>query len=262
MKKLFCAAAASFVLCAGSLCAQTSVTIEQFSYTPGDLVTNSAGLWSGHSGAGTNNEIVTTNSLTYPGLTGTTGGATTFTLSGQDVNRPITTMTLTGAGETAYYSAVISLSSAQATGDYFMHFIDSTVLTSNFRGRLFAKSSGAGYVLGIAHSANNAGTVTYDTTVLNFNTSVFVVVKLTSVSGAANDTTGLFINPTLGAAEPAPTQVSADAPTDPPFVDRIAIRQGSATATPAGTIDSIRTGPTWASVTGINASTVPEWNSY
>src|SRR5438045_3873891 len=134
------AAAAMFAL-AGSAVAQTNM-VEQFAYTAGDLITNGGGNWAAHSSAGTNNEQVVATSLSYPGMTNVTGGAVTFTTSGQDVNRSgfsITTSTAT----TAYLSAVISLSATQATGDYFLHFADGLITANAFRGRVFAKNSGA-----------------------------------------------------------------------------------------------------------------------
>src|SRR5438067_2083298 len=140
---------------------------------------------------------------------------------------------------TAYYSAVINLSAAQATGDYFLHLIDGLQTSGAFRGRLFAKSSGVGYVLGIRYGSTD--TVVYDTTVLPFNTSEFVVVKLTSIAGLTNDTASLFINPTLGQpSEPAATVTTTqiDANQDWGNIDFIAIRQGTAANAPTGTVDT------------------------
>jgi hypothetical protein len=82
--------------------------------------------------------------------------------------------------------------------------------TSNFYERLFAKSSGAGYVLGLLGASG--GTVGYGATVLNLNQEYDVDVAWTFVPGALNDTFTINVDnvpylaytwDALSAAEPA-----------------------------------------------------------
>jgi hypothetical protein len=75
---------------------------------------------------------------------------------------------------------------ATATGDYFIHLSDPAGTTSNFYQRLFIKSSGAGYQLGLLGSST--GTPGYGTGVLNFNQDYDIDVSWTFVAGAKNDT--------------------------------------------------------------------------
>jgi hypothetical protein len=67
------------------------------------------------------------------------------------------------------------------------------------------------------------------------------------VAGATNDITNLWVNPAVGGSEPAATlsQVSGADSTD---IGRIFFRQGSA-GTPNASIDGVRVGTSWASVT-------------
>ncbi len=238
---------------------------EGFHYSAGALTTASGAAWAAHNGAGTNPLQVVATSLDHPALTNETGGAVTFTTSGEDVNRGGFSIAGTGAGETAFVSAVISLSSAQATGDYFLHFNDSSAPTSAFRGRVFARSSGPGYQLGLRYSSSD--TIQWDTAMVqNFSSPVFIALKLTSVSGTGNDTASLFVAPTPGASEPAATltatQLSTtDATHDFAAAVAVSIRQGSAVNAPAGTVDTIRVGTTWAAVSGTDAS-VADWSAY
>src|SRR5262245_30278197 len=102
------AATAIGLALASSAVAQTTM-IEQFAYSTGNLPTASAAVWAAQTtGAGTNTPQVTASSLSYSGMTNVTGGAVSFTTSGEDDFRggfSITTASLT----TAYYSAVINL---------------------------------------------------------------------------------------------------------------------------------------------------------
>lgn len=238
--------------------------VEQFGYSAGALTTVGSPTWINHSAAGTNPQQVLATSLSYPGMSGITGGSVQFTTNGEDNGRggfAVTTASLT----TVYFSAVTSLSLTTATGDYFTHLIDGLQTSGAFRGRVFAKTNGGAYNLGIRYGTND-GPV-YDTTdSLALNTPVFFVVKLTSVPGVTNDTASMWVNPPLGGSEPAPTVTTTqtDVGQDWGNIDFVAIRQGAAASGAAGVIDSIRVGTTWAQVTNANAgsSRIDGWKKY
>lgn len=238
------------VMSLASIASAAPVLVEEFSYATGTLTTQSGAVWAAHSGAGTNAIQVATGSIAYAGLT-TSGEKATFGFtSGEDVNRGTFSITGSGAGETAYCSLVVNIATAQATGDYFFHMVDGVIGGNLFRGRIFARSSGGGYNLGIRLSSGDA--IQWDATVRTFNVPVFLVEKLTSVSGATNDTASLFINPALDSTEPAPdlTATASAAADDWANLDLVAIRQGTAANTATGAVDSIRVATNWADATG------------
>ena len=214
---------------------------EDFSYTTGTLLT--ANGYTSISGTGTNNLTVTTPGLLYTGSPSSgVGNAVTMTTNGDDNTRLFAPTINSG---NAYASFLINVTSAQATGDYFFSLYDGTFIT-----RVFAKVSGAGYVLGVS---KGAGTVSYDATVRSFNIVNLVVLKyaFNSVS-TTDDLVSLYINPTLGNTEPSATIApTGSGTTDAGTFNRIALRQGSGTAASAQIIDAIRVGSTWASVTPV-----------
>lgn len=138
-------------------------------------------MWSAISGVGTNS----------PQVLGTANKFVSLVTSGEDVSRDFADIT-EGSG---YLGLDVNLSAAQAAGDYFAHFTENAS-TSNFRGRLFARSSGSGYQLGFSTSSTNTTDVpTYGSIVLNFNETYRVVMRYDIVTGASNDTGAVFVNP-------------------------------------------------------------------
>ena len=255
-------AALAALMLVGSASAAPLVT-EDFNYATGQLKVVGAPLWDDHGVSATNPQLVVGTSLTYPGLT-TSFGSSTFTNNGEDVSLGGFSITGSGAGETAYYSAIVTFTSTgtgTTTGDYFMHFNDGTQLGTAFRGRVFARSVvvGSTFQIGLQYGSS-ATNLTYGSTVLPINTPFLIVLKLTSTPGTSNDTAAVFINPVLGGAEPTPevSVVSSDV-TSQDFTNlvAVAIRQGTAANAPAGAFDYIRVGTTWADVTSSNIVATP-----
>ena len=96
----------------------------------------------------------------------------------------------TTVGNVIHTGLDINVSSATAAGDYFQHLGDGS--TSVFFQRLFARSSGNGYQLGLVDTSGTGSTITYGTTVLNFGTSNHVDINWTPVAGNSNDTFALL----------------------------------------------------------------------
>ena len=214
---------------------------ENFSYTAGSALTTN-GNWLVHSGT-TNPILVTAAGLTYTGHPGSgVGNAVAMTTSGEDDNSLFATPVTTGS---TYMSFLVNVSAAQAAGDYFIGLFQSS---SVFPLRIYAKSSGAGYVFGIGKSG---GTVVYESTVRTFGTTYFVVGNYIYNSGTTtDDVINLWINPALGGTEPAAdipgvTGTTADGTSNA----GVYLRQGSATAAPTQQVDAILAGTTWAQVT-------------
>jgi len=220
---------------------------EDFSYTAGQVLAT-ANNWTFANGTGTaNNPTVTNGGLSYASHPGSgVGNAVSFTTSGDDIQRAISSAITSG---TAYVSVLVNLSSAQTGGDYFFSLSGST---TNFSTRLYAKSTTGGYLLGIEKTGTSP---TYDTTTRSFGTTYLIVIKYTYVTGGTtNDTVNLFINPALGGSEGTPTVSAPTAGTDATTITSVTLRQGSASAAAAGTIDAIRVGTTWSSVTAAAAT--------
>ncbi|HMK25883.1 MAG TPA: T9SS type A sorting domain-containing protein [Chitinophagaceae bacterium] len=214
---------------------------ENFSYTAGTLLT--ANGWAAHSGAGTNAITVTSPSLTYAGHPGSgVGNAISMTTSGEDDNKTFTAIT-TG---TAYASFLVNVTAATATGDYFIGLWQNA---TTFPSRIYAKSSGGGFVFGIG---KQAGTAVYESTVRTFGTTYLIATNYIYNPVAQDDAVNLWVNPALGMAEPLATianvtAANADATTIAAFY----VRQGTAASASTQRVDAILVGTTWASVTPV-----------
>jgi hypothetical protein len=178
---------------------------------------------------------VLTNSTTNPlSVTDSaSSGTVVLTTTGQDVRRAFTESAVTSGS--VYMKAEITVSSAQAAGDYFLHLGDNS--SSNFYARTYIKSSGTGFVMALGTSS---GTATYGTIELAFDTPLTLLVRYDLIAGTANDTGALFINPTTedgsgDTAYVAATTVGTDATT----ISSVSLRQGSASNAAGVIVDSI-----------------------
>lgn len=231
--------------------AQTLLLEENFSYTVGTALNTNG--WSAHS-PNANTIMVTTPTISYPGyLSSGIGSEVTLVsgITGEDVNKGFTSQT----SGSVYAGFLVNVTSASAAGDYFFHLGPATIGTT-FRGRIFVKKDASeNLAFGITHTSSSA--VAYTGFDYSLNTTYLIVLKYTFVSGTANDIAAIFINPVLGAAEPTPTVVNTDTPTDPTDIGSVALRQGGATTTPGLYLDGIRIGTTWADVTASGSVTTP-----
>ena len=109
-----------------------------------------------------------------------------------------------------------------------------------FQDRLFAKSSGSGYVLGWGGGNTTA---VYGTTVLNLSQNYRVVLAYNAVAGAGNDTAFIYVDPT-SATEGSNTPYNATAFVWPGGTENLAVaeinlRQGTAANAPTLTVDNL-----------------------
>ena len=203
---------------------------EDFAYAAGTFLT--ADGWAAHNGGGTKPLTVTSGSLTYPGYNPGTGNATALTGSGEDDNRQL--LTTIYPRTTVYASFLVSVSSASTAGDYFLH-LGPTVLSSVFRGRVFARKSATGTLqFGVVGSS---ATPVYTTTDYAFNTTYLLLLRYSF--DETGNTTDLFINPpTAGVATTTPDlSVPENSSSSPPNVGTVALRQG--TNSPVLTLDGL-----------------------
>ncbi len=165
-----------------------------------------------------------------------TGGVAVMLTSGQDGNSPFSSNFAHADGDKLVTSLDVNVSAAQASGDYFTH-LGNTGDSSLFFQRLFVKSSGAGYVLGIiGSSVPSGGAPVYGGAVLGFGTSTHIDVTWNVLAGALNDTFDIAVNGSpyvTGAAWTSTTGEPAGS------LSTVNLRQGSGTAAATLTVDNI-----------------------
>ncbi len=196
--------------------------------------------WTVVSGGTTNPILVATPGLTLPKYPGASGNAASFTTTGQDVSRDLTAPVTAGS---VYVAALVNLSAAKS-GDYFLHGALAGG-ASPFGGRVFAKSSGTGFQLGVSKATSTAA---YGAPVYSFGTTYLIVLKYTFNGGTATDDLSdlyVFAAGDDYSAEPATPLASSTDGTDVASVGAVNLRQGTASNAPTGTIDGIRVGSSW-----------------
>jgi hypothetical protein len=172
--------------------------------------------------------------------------------SGQDAYAafPGGAITLTD-GTTIYEGLTVNLSAAQATGDYITHFTPTAGNTVTFISRLFAKSSGAGYVIGWVETSGGA-VPAYGSTVLSFGTSYRVVVAYNDVAGALNDSGVVYVNPTDVLVEanntPYVSKSWTSTTAESEAFAAVNLRQGTAANAPSVTLDDLNVSQTFSEV--------------
>ncbi|MDQ6630519.1 MAG: PEP-CTERM sorting domain-containing protein [Verrucomicrobiota bacterium] len=250
MKKILFATSLFALLSFGLAVQGAPVFTETFSYPDGPLLGQGVPPWT----------ITGTNAINPLQVS---AGMLSITNTGQDAFRAFNTPITPVDGTSFYYGLTLNLSAAQATGDYFVHTTPSLGNTSSFYNRLFAQSSGAGYVLGYLETSGAGGAVTYGTTVLAFGTPYNVTVAYDFVAGPLNDTARVYVNPT-STNEFANTPYLSDTWTtitaEATNYAAFNIRQGSATAAPTLTVDNINVSTVFGDVAQV--APVPEPSTF
>ena len=176
----------------------TLLLTEDFTgYAAGNL--GGQGTWT-QAGSGPVATVASTTPLTYSGYNGGGGNYAVMPAPSTTSSRCYKGFTTTtSAGTTFYVSFLLNLTAVPTTStNYFISLGDPTTGTS-YGPRLFARGSGAGFVVGISKSGNTAN---YGTTEYAFNTTHLVVMRLTGVTGSLNDLAYVWVDPSL-ATEPA-----------------------------------------------------------
>lgn len=247
MKKIctFTAVLMLTFLFTGIINAQSLFT-EDFSYPSGsNLVPNGGWALTGTSTATPIQTIA--SSLTFSGYPGSgIGGAVQMGLSGEDDNHPLSDSVSSGS----VYCAVMVNCSAAQTGDYFIHFGDGG--SFNFVCRTGIRVSVTnGFDFGLIKNSTG-GAQQWTNQTLSFNQTYLLVLKYTYNTGSVtDDQADLFVNPNLGAAEPAPTLTTAagnDMGSTGSAIKTINLRQGSSGSMPTVQVDGIRVTRAWSSI--------------
>ncbi len=167
----------------GAASAQLVVLSDDFnSYTNGTLVPQ--GGW-------------TTTGTVFTTPVQVAGGAdkyVQFGTSGEDDYKVFSSPVTLNPTDSLETRVDINVSAATATGDYFTHLSNPAGTTANFYQRVFARSSGAGFQLGLVDTSGTGSTTTWGTTVLAFNTAYSLKIVWNFLAGANNDTFTLDVN--------------------------------------------------------------------
>lgn len=181
-------------------------------------------------------------------------GKAVLTTTGQDAYSALPGgITTIADGSSLYIGVTINLSAAQSAGDYFLHFTPSLGNTGTLLDRLFAKSSGSGFVIGWLENAGGGAVPTYGTTELNFGADYRVVMAYHAVSGALNDTGALYVNPFTdlvneGGNTPYVTKAWTTSSAENLAVAALNLRQGTASSAPSLTVDNLNASQTFSEV--------------
>jgi hypothetical protein len=165
----------------------------------------------------------TASAATPMQVAGTTDKFVQLGTSGQDEFKAFSSVVPHTDGNTLDTSLAVNVSAAQAGGDYFAHVSSPAGTTTFFFQRLFARSSGTGFQLGLVDTSGTGSVITYGSTVLNFNQEYDVDIVWNFVPGTVNDTFALTVD---SAAYLTHTWTSVNA--EPTSIDAGNLRQGGA----------------------------------
>lgn len=223
MKRLLCA---TVVLLAVANTQAITLFSDSFTYPNGNL--GGQGGW------------ITNNGTTFP--IQVTGGKALLTSTGLDMNAPLNSPLSLVDGTSFYIGVTLNFSAAQAAGDYFLNWSPATG-SSTLISRLHARSSGGGFQLGYLETSGTGGSLTYGSTVLNFNQDYRVVVAYNVVAGTVNDTASVYVDPVDYAVESNNTPYLTDSWTsvtgESTTVGSINLRQGSAANAATLSVDNL-----------------------
>ncbi|WP_304233864.1 DUF5689 domain-containing protein [Jiulongibacter sediminis] len=225
-----------FLLLTGQ-CAFSQFFSESFSYPPGQSVTGFG--WTEHSGGGSN-PLQTGEGLSFGAFTN--DGGILMNGGGQDVHH---TFSPQNKG-VVYASFLVNVQSASDDGEYFFH-LGPESLGTNFRGRVFVKSSGDGMQFGVSKSSNSPN---YSAQVYDLNKTYQLILKYTffNTSGT-DDKVEIFVHAEPSNIETSPIAKATDGENDSPDIGSVALRQGSSSKAATLLIDEIRVASSWNEAT-------------
>ncbi|OFX21053.1 MAG: hypothetical protein A2033_10530 [Bacteroidetes bacterium GWA2_31_9] len=224
---------------------------EAMDYTSGGTLQTQTGWVAMNTG---DDLLISSGSLTYSGLPASTGNKVVFDGSGIDAAKLFTAQA-SGTVYCSFLMNITALGSLDATnGGYFTGFTDSA---TNFGANVWIRMNGVGYNIGLSPRTATTSIV-WSAQAYNINSTLLIVTAYEIVSGTGNDIVKLWVNPTLGASEPAVTLTATNTGgNDLTKVTRLLIRQDSGTETPSIEMDEIRIGTNWADVTPTGVAANP-----
>jgi pectate lyase len=152
------------------------------------------------------------------------------------------------SGGVVFYSFLVQCTSLPTSGDkYLTGLLPSGNTSPQGSGdalAVYTRISGTGYQLGIRKSG---ASTTYASTVLALNATNFIVVCYIFGPPGGAASVRLYISPTPGAGSPATADATLSGGTDAPNLQNVYLKSSSGYGT--WNFDTLRVGPTWASVT-------------
>jgi hypothetical protein len=216
---------------------------EGFEYTDGETL-NSQANWTGFNGG--DEILVTSGSLSYPGLAASNGNSVSFVGSGMESKLEITPVT----SGTVYSSFIFKITDQSAITDLTDGGYVAALAAddSSYNLRLWVHpnpdASGTTYDISISTLSSSP---TFSSSTYNVGDNVFIVMSYETVTGNIKG----WINPSsmdFEGSEPA-ADFTETASSPSPSIDRFILRQDSNGETPAITFDELRLGTTWSQVT-------------
>lgn len=211
---------------------------ENVDYPPGDLSMASGGAWVAYNSGPEAQCIGSGLSFAGYGSSGVGAGIQLSDGGGKDTYRAFTHVN----NGVLYTAFLLSLTTASASGDYFLFLSKQAPVGTNYMCRVYARSSAGGYQLGFSKSSEAPA---YAPATLSFGVTVLVVIRYEFVSGANNDRAALFINPVSLRVEGVP-DIAGDVSAydgNTPYLGTVVLRQNKtdeSTFTPAAMVDGLR----------------------
>ena len=220
-------------------------------FSTGYVDGNLAGL--GPNVVGQNGWAQTSTSSTTPIQYNSTLGAAVIGTSGQDIYKAFTTQAQKTDGTSLFARLDFKLTAVQATGDYFFHVSDPAGTTGNLYARLFARTAGSGFSLGIQTTSGTSSATVWGSSILDLNQSYTAVVAWDFVGGALNDTMTVYVNPLSDnrsnlTAEVTSNWLSTTGAEPASAISAVNLRQGNAANAPTVNATYISVGSTLGDV--------------
>ena len=223
------------------------IVSENFDYTIGDQLKSHGWVGTGATPSTTNPILLTTSTVTnseYP--SSGIGNEITLMNTGEDLNKSFTAIT----SGTIYYSALLNVTAAQSTGDYFFHIGDAPTGTTFF-GRIYIKQKIGTSNLAFGILKTSGGTTvqnaTFSDSIYSLNTTYLLVAKVEVSTGNSS----LIINPTISSTEPTSGWLNNTLGTTALPATGFAtvnLRQGSSSLAASLKLDGIRVATSWAAL--------------
>lgn len=222
----------SFMVVVATSQAANYLTVD---FSTGYVDGNLAGLTA--NAVGQNGWAQTSTAATTPIQYNSTLGAAVIGTSGQDIYKAFTTQAPKTDGTSLFARLDFKLTAVQATGDYFFHVSDPAGTSSNLYARLFARTAGSGFSLGIQTTSGTSSATVWGSSILNLNQSYSAVVAWDFVGGALNDTMAVYVNPLSDnrsnlTAEVTSNWLSTTGAEPVSAISAVNLRQGSAVNAP------------------------------
>ena len=246
----------AFVACSLFASAQLIVS-DNFDYTVGAQLKANGWVGTGATPSTTNPILISSSTLTYASYPGSgVGNEITLMNNGEDLNKSFTAVT----SGSLYFSALINITAAQATGDYFLHVGDAPTGTTYF-GRVYVKqkigTSNLAFGILRASGGTNAQSTTFSDSIYSLNTTYLLVAKVDITTGNSS----LIINPAISSTEPTSGWLNNTLGTTAlPTIgfSTVNVRQGSTLTAAAMKIDGVRVGKTWADLFTASGLSTPK----